>query len=353
MTVSLAHILTLTGPLDDATGFDAPRERFRRFLLEYVHDPATARSLIDQCQYAPGLQSHRALQDLVALLGQLLGFRAEFGGVWRSRLDDHVITLTLAPSTSSELSQLLIDGDVEAQPDRRQLFVVTPQSIARTSIVEALVAKGVRSNISVVSLSALLTLADMSGDGRISHREVVRLIDSDLGIDFVVALVGTSNEARPADTNDGTFEPSFWLAPVVPDYETSPEAFLDVVSQRRAFGVAPPDPSGNSPHKGDWICFYIAGRGVVGHARISSFVGSANTPRDGRRLKQILILQDLELRMDEPIAPDAEAQLRLRAADVEAHPAQKLIAISRSSFETMTAVRVDATRPLQNRSLTA
>src|SRR5207244_12925341 len=111
--------------------------------------------------------------------------------------------------------------------------------------------------------------------------------------------------------------------------------------------------SAENPRKGDWICFFIAGKGVVGRARIASFVGSAHGSRDGRRLKQILILQDLELRLDDPIAADAEAQLRLRAANFEAHPIQMLIAISRSSFETMTASQVDAARPPQNRSLSA
>ena len=38
MAITLNQILELVGKLDDATGNDTPRERFRRFLRENVRD---------------------------------------------------------------------------------------------------------------------------------------------------------------------------------------------------------------------------------------------------------------------------------------------------------------------------
>jgi hypothetical protein len=77
--VTLDQMLALAGRLDDSRDFDAPRERFRRFLREYVSDVGTARALIDEARYAPDDQHRRALQDLVVLVGRFLGFDVDLG----------------------------------------------------------------------------------------------------------------------------------------------------------------------------------------------------------------------------------------------------------------------------------
>ena len=97
MSLSLNQLLTLVGPLDDAPGFDAPRERFRRFLTENIADVEPLKGLIEDAQRLVGEQPHRALQDALVLLGRFLGFETTFGtyqrlpgalqfeGQWRSR----------------------------------------------------------------------------------------------------------------------------------------------------------------------------------------------------------------------------------------------------------------------------
>src|SRR5262245_49907497 len=107
MNITLADLLPLVGRLDAAPGFDSPRERYRRVLLEHVTDIQTARVLIEECQRSVGEQRHRALQDLIVLLGRFMGFEITFGayersatlpkidGQWRSRgLLDVVLELT-------------------------------------------------------------------------------------------------------------------------------------------------------------------------------------------------------------------------------------------------------------------
>ena len=103
MSVTLEQILNLSGRLDDTPGFDSARERFRRFLLEHAAELTGARALIEQGQHLPGEQHHRAVQDLVVLLGKFIGFDVTFGaytpaagsikhhGHWRSRLRLHVV----------------------------------------------------------------------------------------------------------------------------------------------------------------------------------------------------------------------------------------------------------------------
>src|SRR5262245_42804180 len=103
MDITLQELLPLVGTLDNRPGFDAPRERFRRFLLQHLTDIRVVAALLDQAQHALGEQNHNALQDLVTLLGRFLGFETAFGsyqplagsvkydGHWNSRDRMHVV----------------------------------------------------------------------------------------------------------------------------------------------------------------------------------------------------------------------------------------------------------------------
>ena len=119
MSITLDELLLLVGRLDDAPGFDTPRERFRRFLLERVTDVPTVSALIDDCQRSVGEQRHRALQDLIVIVGRLLRFEVTFGtyepsadavkvdGQWRSPgLLDVVLEIRTEQTTSATLDGL-------------------------------------------------------------------------------------------------------------------------------------------------------------------------------------------------------------------------------------------------------
>ena len=79
MSVTLNQVLTLVGRLDDAPGFETPRERFRAFLDANVTDLQTLKTFIEEAEHSPGEQLHRALQDAVVVLGRFLGFDTTFG----------------------------------------------------------------------------------------------------------------------------------------------------------------------------------------------------------------------------------------------------------------------------------
>ena len=108
---------------------------------------------------------------------------------------------------------------------------------------------------------------------------------------------------------------SYWIATVTPDYATTPEQLLElVVGRRHIFGVAEGGTTPSSARSGDWICFYIPGKGVVGRARVlSPSAGNAGV-RDAHRFRQLLHLEDLELHLHTPVSLDFETQLRLRTA---------------------------------------
>jgi hypothetical protein len=127
------------------------------------------------------------------------------------------------------------------------------------------------------------------------------------------------------------------MATVAPDYATTPEQLLElVVSRRHIFGVADGGTTQTTARSGDWICFYIAGKGVVGRARVLSPATSTTGVRDAHRFKQLLHLEDLELHLHAPIALDFETQLRLRTAAGGSGRQTQLVRISHESFIVLT-----------------
>jgi hypothetical protein len=370
MSVTIDQILTLAGRLDDAPGYDAPRERFRRFLLDYVHEWPVARALIEQCQFSPDEQHRYALQELVAMLGQWLGFRVTLSPAgWhaRGRLN-LLLDIKSNPSASADLETLA--GAVASAaraldaPAARTagLCVLSPLYLYRDKAEES--AARASAPVAVVALRSLVSLADMVHAGRVDRQDVARIFESNLSIDFMVGLLGQPAASRPDERPDAdgaapepdpqTMPPhadddeaQFWLAPVVPDYATRPEEFLErVVARRLTFGVADMTASGRAVQPGDRICFHIASSGVVGHARVASLAGGPGGLRDAHRFRQILHLQGLELFLAAPVPADAETQLRLRTAQLSHGHRQTLVRISRESFMAMTAPPESSARAL-------
>ena len=134
-----------------------------------------------------------------------------------------------------------------------------------------------------------------------------------------------------------TAEARYWIATVAPDHATGPEQFLEiVVSRRRLLGVN--DPGGSEPQArpGDSVAFYISRRGVVGRARIEKVERNGSGLRDAHRFRHVLHLDEVELHVNDPIALDAETELRLRTAPAAANRhAHTLVEISSESFAAL------------------
>ena len=269
MTVTLNELLMLVGRLDDSAGFDTPRERFRRFLGEHVTGAHTARSLIEQCQYAPGDQHHRALHDVIVALGRGLGFEPRFGsyqsgaqprkpdGHWHSRRLDVVLEIRTDQSQVPDLSALsssvasLMASHSGSAGRALGLCVMTPLYASRVTLDEVQRSAGSDARVQVATLKALLVIAGMVGAKKLSHDDVVRLLGSGLGLDFIAELLeraagaatdGAEVAAVPiaaAAPATEAAESSFWLATIHADQGATAEEFVElVIGKRQIFGVA-------------------------------------------------------------------------------------------------------------------
>lgn len=357
MPVTLDQLLALAGRLDDSRDFDAARERFRRFLREYVTGVAGLRALVDQAKYSPDDQHRRAMQDLVVLAGRFLAFDVDIGappspsgaeahhGIWhapgRLRVVVEVGTLT---STPSAVSVPALDDTTSGTPVVHLFVPVALPATSRTSSA-SLTGRSVR----VMPIGELLNLAEMAADGRLAPLEVMRMLEMGIPVDFVTGLLDRPGQGTGAP--DLSVEPvplaepvtagprasGYWMASVPPDYATTPEEFLEVVVARRhVFGVTDRGTVVGTVRTGDGICFYLPGKGVVGHAWVASITDGANDLRDARRFRQVLRLDRLSLHLARPTSLDIETELRLRAAPTTANRhAQMLLEISPDSFRAL------------------
>jgi hypothetical protein len=329
MSVTLDELLSLVGRLDDAPGFDSPRERFRRFLVKSVADVATARSLIEECQRSVGEQRHRALQDLVTALGRLLGFDVTFGtyersadgvGVdahWRSPgLLDVVLEIrteqTMSPTLEGMARAIAVAPAPAGLEPRIGLCVVARQYAGLGKIERALAAVPPHVDVRVVSVRSLLSLAAQASAGRLVHAEIVRLLQSGGALDLVVDLL--DRPAANGQTGESIAEtgltapprhdePRYWVAIFSGDEVGAPDHMLtSVIAQRRILAISgAPGSTSDQASPGDWVCFFVPRTGIVGHAQLGATIeDSAKVVRHARRFSRVYRLSDVAL-YDRPV----------------------------------------------------
>jgi hypothetical protein len=195
MRISIGAIQELVGTLDDSPGFDSSRESFRRFLHERVTDVGTVAALIEQSQYALGRQNHRALQDLVTLLGRFLGFTIAFGvyepvagsfrydGHWKSRERTHIVIEVRTDQTVDQNFESLSRSLTALGASSRLVSSAPPLGLSvclpSYSVISARALSARQPNdIRVVSIRSLLGFAQMVSAGRILHEEFLGLLTS-------------------------------------------------------------------------------------------------------------------------------------------------------------------------------
>jgi hypothetical protein len=186
--IPVEAILALAGRLEDAPGFDAPRQRFRRFLQDHITDLDALRTLITSCQHVPGEQHYRAMRDLMVVLGRFLGFDSAFGayqpspdglrddGRWRSPAHLQVVLDVRfdRAETGGDTHWRAAAARADAPgADRHCVLVITmPLLAANRGVIESAVASArLEIPIAIAAPGTLLALADKVAGGRVSHAD--------------------------------------------------------------------------------------------------------------------------------------------------------------------------------------
>ncbi len=360
MDFTLDKLLTIVGRLEDGTGFDTSRERFRRFLIERIDGLESARTVIQECREQSGEQSHRALQDAVALCGRFLGFETAFGryhhdpgamplhGFWHARRRLHV-TLVLCTDQSTDINLDTVSRGItegEGGYPRIGLLVMTPLYAGKERL-ENILAAGKHTNVRLISLSGLLRFCGMVVDGQLTHENVLQVLNPgvtlDAQLDFLEHVVAANRDSPPDApavapvTGRESHEPRFWVSALRPNPLTPTERIVSaLIATRQILGINPAPGLEDRVRPGDAVCVFVAGRGIVAHAGIAGILSDGSKIiRDSARFTHVLRLTNVNV-YDTPVVPNQELAVKLELAltgDIEDVTAP----ISRREFESITA----------------
>ena len=345
--ITLKQILALVGKLDDSTGDETPRERFRRFLKENVKEVGQIRDYIEECLRNSGNQYNRALQDLVNHLGTFLGFEVTFGryqgipgqigfdGHWISPTGFHIVvevktTETYAIKTATligYINQLISEKKIPNWENALGLYVVGRPDPQIQQLENAIIAEKRTHQLRVISIDSLLSIAEMINDYDVSHEDILAILrPSGPKIDPIVDLmtrlvVGPKPEELP-EKKTPTPEPitegeaAYWITPVKSDEkQTAEECIQTLVGQEKIYAFGERTPGRKHIKPGDWICFYATGKGVVAHAKVISKPERKPHPkvRHPEKYPWVIRLDKTKLYLNDPVVLDANVRSQLNA----------------------------------------
>jgi hypothetical protein len=362
MNVTVSQVLAMVGRLDDSPGFDTPRERFRRFLVQRITDPQAARLVIQQCQQMSGEQNHRALQDAVVLTGRFLGFHTAFRqyqhdpgaapitGEWESRRRLRILLSLCTDQTAAiELEALVqivrngLPAHLQANTPRVGLCIVSPLFAAKTRIDEMLRARR-HPELRTVSLPGILRMTEMVASGRMTHDDVLHVLNPDVNLDALIERFDawtTPAEAdhggEEVDLQAGASEDtSCWVAAIQLDTSTPPGQFVEsVIAKRRILPINPALHVQRAVESGNSISVYIAGVGFVAHAKVAGVITEGSPlVRHSERFTQVVTLSDVAV-YHIPIGGPQELVRRIEATLSDGTTAIAT-PISRQEFDVVT-----------------
>src|SRR4029077_2349472 len=154
------------------------------------------------------------------------------------------------------------------------LCVVARQYAARAKLSRALDVTRLP-DVRVITVGSLLALAAQAAAGRVAHEEVVRLLHSGVALDFVIDLldrpVSNSQPAASIAEHEPLLPPeqherSYWIATITGNEEAASDQLLaSLIAERRVLAICPCGTLRGEGSPGDWVGFFVPGKGLVGH----------------------------------------------------------------------------------------
>jgi hypothetical protein len=343
-SISLRQILSLVGRLDDSSGDETPRERFRTFLQDNVKEVGKVRDYIEECLRLTGDQYNRALQDLVNHLGTLLGFDVAFGryqgvrgeigfdGHWKSPSGSHLVvevktTEAYAIKTSAlvgYIDQLISEKRIPDWDNTLGLYVIGRPDPELTQLENAIIAEKRIHQLRIISVDSLLSLAEMMNEYEVNHEDVLAILlpsgpKIDPVVEMMVRIVAQqtpeelpTEEEQPTDIGEVTY----WLTPVKSEPEASAEGVIEtLVGKEKIYAFGERTPGRRNIKPGDWICFHASGKGVIAHAKVKSIPKKKPHPKvkHPNKYPWVFRVGKATLYLNNPVVIDAEVRAKLDA----------------------------------------
>jgi hypothetical protein len=313
--ISLNQILALVGKLDDASGADTPRERFRQFLEKNVLEVGQVRDYVEECLRNSGDQYSRALQDLVNYLGHFLGFAVTYGryqgvqgeigfdGHWTSPTGFHVVVEVKTTDVYAIKVHTLVgyvdrlissEKKIPSWDAALGLYVVGRSDKQLHQLDNAIIAEKRTQQLRIISVGSLLSLAELMTGYGLGHKEVLSIIrPSGPAIDSVVDLMARlvaepQIEGQPTAVDVSVPQeevapprivpaseqlgdaPVYWLTSVKAEEGETAEQCVQRLVHAGIYAFGDNTPGRKQLKPGDRICFYATGKGIVADAKVVS-----------------------------------------------------------------------------------
>lgn len=364
-------ILKLVGTLDDATGDNTARVRFRDYLSTGLTELGSIRDAVHVCVVQSGPQYARALQDLVNYLGSLIGFEVEYGryagvqgkvghdGLWRSGQNVVVVEVKTTDAYAIKtdtlpnyINSLKSEGQIKPDDKVIGLYVYAKFDPQVKQLEHAIIAEKRTQELRVGSVDAVLSLAELIREEIITHDEALAILwPSGVWIDDTVgllqrivagtaggpvapksatpalpisALVAAPLEVQPVtQVAEGPTPPytagqrQYYLIPVgdIPE-EAASETILKLVGKHSMWAFGQNTPNRTRVKPGDRVAFYQASVGVVATAEVATLPEDKAMPgivKDPTKYRWIFKLTDTHLFLEQPTVIDAAMRLKLDA----------------------------------------
>ncbi len=359
MRITLREILELVGNLDDTTGENTPRERFRRLLRDSITEVGQLRDFVVVCLNNTGAQYNRALQDIVNRIGTLLGFEVTYGryqgvqgeighdGLWKSPTNFNIVvevkTSEIFAITTATLlgyiNGLVSNRTIPSRDNTLGLYVIGRVDPETRQLENSIIAERNIHQLRIISVDSLLTLAELMSQYDVSHDDVLALLKpASPTVDPIAQLIGRLVAQPHGETEGGEIVPpnpvepkhevvegkegeiaAYWITPVQSDDEQSAEQVIRTLvgnPNQPIYALRDNSPARRHLRVGDKICFYESGTGVAAHATVSSLpVNEPNTlvGRHANDYPWTFRLDDCHLYLDNPVVIDLAKRAQLQA----------------------------------------
>jgi hypothetical protein len=215
----------------------------------------------------------------------------------------------------------------------------------------------------VITVGSLLALAARAAADRVTHTEILTLLQSGVALDFVIDLLDRpsansqpgepmAEHGQPAPAEP--HEPAYWIATIAGNEAPSDQLMGSVIADRRVLAISPWGTLSGEASPGDWVGFFVPGKGLVGHAQLASIVDdTSKVVRHAQRFSWVYRLERITL-YERPIhqALRADRPFAVPPADV-ALAGPCLAPIGRQDFLALTAIGERAENLERPRSATA
>ncbi len=356
---TLSDVLDLIGALNDKPGEDTARERFRRHLRKRITSTGQVRDFVEECLRNSGPQYNRALQDLVNHIGTLLEFEVTFGrysgvqreigfdGLWRSPSGTTIVVETKTTDAYSistatllnYMNELVSEKRVDPEEEVLGLYVVGRRDNSCRELENSIIAERNTDTLRIISTDHLLSLAELIADNQMGHDSALTILrpsrpSIDPLIDLMTDVISTTGTHAPTpemveqveeeriaypqvDEETGDDAAEYYLTSAQQGHSESAEEMVCRLLRENIWAFRENTPLRDRVNPGDWICFYAAGNGVIGHGRVR--IPPGEDPETGEKARNMdlssypLALDSVQLYPDEPTVIDVDMRKRLDA----------------------------------------